>query len=290
MRGAELAVRGHGKSASEVIEIAQELVQMREHFSSSEFDSLCVGTGWHSKVISKLLAIGRDRRLLPLVLQLPSSYSAIYPLTTLTDEELNLSVSEQICRPSVSSREVLDWIRMHRVEGKDFLEAIAFVGTSLLPLSPENKASLLADIQKVALLYGVKIVDAGVPGAGSRRLRKISRETKAEKLLRMLEGDLLPVLKACPAHLLEQFGVSSSKELALGEVRTFTGLLVRLAGGTEKFWSEYGMLYCNKIAFEFNRTDSRAQRFNYRKRLLEIKARHLSLGAHIKDLLREYIS
>jgi hypothetical protein len=39
------------------------------------------------------------------------------------------------------------------------------------------------------------------------------------------------------------------------------------------------------VALEFNRTESRAQRFNYRKRLLEVKGKHQHLAELVDDLL-----
>jgi hypothetical protein len=52
-------------------------------------------------------------------------------------------------------------------------------------------------------------------------------------------------------------------------------------------WKSYGPLYCRKVALEFNRTESRAQRFNYRKRLLEVKGKHQQLANLLDDLLEQ---
>jgi hypothetical protein len=284
---ADLAAQGHGNSAYEVIESSQTLALMEQRLTPKEFQDLCRGTGWHPKVISKLLTIGRDKRLVPLLSQLPGSYSAIYPLTTLTDAELNLAVSEQICRPDASSREVLDWIKVKRLEGMGLPETLAFVGTSADPLTKERKAAVLAALQQAALPFGVTVVEGSAKEVGARKATKASRETIAQQLLQQLTADLTPVVTEAPLSLLQEFEVTSAEDLAGRDIRTLTGVLVRLSGGSEGMWESYGPLYCRKVALEFNRTESRAQRFNYRKRLLEVKGKHQQLANLLDDLLEQ---
>ena len=283
---AELAARGQGKTAAEVIDTGQTLLLQEVRLNSEDFQTFCKATGWHPKVVSKLLVIGRDKRLLPLTPQLPRSYSAIYPLTTLTDAELNLAVSEGTCRPDASSREVLDWIKVKRLEGMQLPETVTFSGTSVDPLTKERKAALLAALQQAALTFGVIVIEGG-PSTGTRKATKASRETIAQHLLQQLTTDLNPVVAEAPETVLKEFEVTSAGDLAAGEIRTLTGVLVRLCEGTEGMWQTYGNLYCLKVSLEYNRTESRAQRFNYRKRLLEVKGKHDHLANLVDDLLNQ---
>ena len=287
---AGLAAQGHGNGACEVLESGKTLALMEQRLSPEDFQILCKGTGWHPKVIVKLLAIGRDKRLVPLVPQLPGSYSAIYPLTTLTDAELNLMVSEGICRPDASSREILDWIKVKRLEGMDLPETLAFMGTSADPLTKERKAALLGALQQAALPFGVTVIEGSPKEVGTRKATKASRETIAQQLLDQLTTDLIPVMAEAPQSLLDEFQVTSAENLAAGEIRTLTGVLIRLAGNSEEMWQSYGRHYCRKVALEFNRTESRAQRFNYRKRLLEVKYKHMHLTDLVEDLLEHQMT
>jgi hypothetical protein len=95
------------------------------------------------------------------------------------------------------------------------------------------------------------------------------------------------VVEDAPQTLLQDFEVTSAEDLAAGEIRTLTGVLVRLCGSSEGMWESYGSIYCRKVALEFNRTESRAQRFNYRKRLLEVKGKHQQLANLLDDLLEQ---
>ena len=199
---------------------------------------------------------------------------------------MNLAVSEGTCRPDASSREVIDWIKVKRLEGMDLPESSTYTGTSLDPLTKERKAALLAALQQAALTFGVTITE-GSSAPGTRKATKASRETIAQNLLRQLTGELTSVVEKAPETLLKEFEVTSAGDLAAGEIRTLTGVLVRLCEGTEGMWQTYGNLYCLKVSLEYNRTESRAQRFNYRKRLLEVKGKHDHLANLVDDLLNQ---
>ena len=282
---ADLAAKGQGKTAQEVLDTGQILVLMEKDLLPEEFQIFCKGTGWHPKVITKLLVIGRDKRLLPLLSQLPGSYSAIYPLTTLSDAELDLAVSESICRSDASTREIIDWIKVKRLEGMNLPESNTFTGTSANPLTKEQKVALLAALQKAALPFDVTMTEGAATAIGTRKATKTTRDAFALGLLTQLTTDLIPVIEKSPEALLKEFDVYTAADLATGEIRNLTGILVRLCNGTEGMWNEYGSVYCHKIALEFNRTESRAQRFNYRKRLLEVKQRHPHLAELVDDIV-----
>tara|TARA_B100000579_G_scaffold393096_1_gene369479 strand:+ start:333 stop:503 length:171 start_codon:yes stop_codon:yes gene_type:complete len=53
-------------------------------------------------------------------------------------------------------------------------------------------------------------------------------------------------------------------------------------------WEQHEIDYCKKVSMEFNRTDSKAQRFNYKKRLMEVKEKHPELGTTVDDCLEKY--
>ena len=223
---------------------------------------------------------------MPLQKQLPSTYSAIYPFTTLSDAELNLAVSEGICRPDSASREILDWIKVKRLDGMDLPESIGFVGTSIEPLTKERKAALLGALQQTALTFGINLVEGAV-SVTTRKATKASREAVGERLYQQLLKELNPVFAIVSDEIRKEFELNVIDDLAAGEIRTLTGVLIRLSGSSEGMWEKHGAIYCYKIAIEYNKTESRALRFNYRKRLLEVKNKHSHLNELVADLLNQ---
>ena len=285
----DLAQKGYGDTAQQVLVTAQVLVQQEHQLSAEDFKAFRAGTTWHPKVFSKLLSIGRDQRLVEVAERLPASYSSIYPLTTLSDAELKAAVSEGIVRPDAFSREILDWIKVKRLEGMDLPESITLSATGRAALTQEGKAALIAALKQAAEPFGISI-EEGTTDRGTRRAAKASRELRSDDLLQRLSNDLKQVILDAPGVLLKEFEVSDAASLADGEIRVLTGVLVRLCGGSAGMWETYGKQYCLKVALEFNKTESRAQRFNYRKRLLEVKEKHKDLSDFVNYLLDQYLA
>lgn len=285
---ADLAQKGYGDTAQQVLKTAQVLVQQEHQLSAEDLRGFRDGTTWHPKVFSKLLCIGKDQRLLGMAERLPASYSSIYPLTTLSDAELKAAVSVGIVRPDASSREILDWIKVKRLEGMDLPETITLSATSKAALTQERKVALLAALQQAAEPFGISI-EEGTADRGTRRATKASRELRSDDLLQRLTNDLKQAVLDAPQALLDEFGVSDAASLADGEIRVLTGVLMRSCGGSKGMWETYGKQYCLKVALEFNKTESRAQRFNYRKRLLDVKEKHPDLSEFIDYLLSQHL-
>jgi hypothetical protein len=79
-----------------------------------------------------------------------------------------------------------------------------------------------------------------------------------------------PVVLNAPEDLKRQFAVSSASDLIGGTRANFTGFFINLVGKKDElFWRTYGHSYCLKIARDFNLTESRAERFQFKKRITD---------------------
>ena len=171
----------------------------------------------------------------------------------------------------------------------DLPETIILSATGRSALTQECKAALIAALKQAAEPFGISI-EEGTTDRGTRRAAKASRELRSDDLLQLLSNDLKQVIIDAPGVLLKEFEVSDAASLADGEIRVLTGVLVRLCGGSAGMWETYGKQYCLKVALEFNKTESRAQRFNYRRRLLEVKEKHKNLSDFVDYLLDQYLA
>jgi single-stranded DNA-specific DHH superfamily exonuclease len=54
-------------------------------------------------------------------------------------------------------------------------------------------------------------------------------------------------------------------------------------------WNAAGREYCLKVALEFNRTDSRSQRHNYKKRLEKVQIEHPECSDAVIEVLEKYL-
>ena len=89
-----LASSGDGDDAAWVLATGQTLLDVQEKGSQQGFRGFRDAVGWHPKIFSKLLTIGKDARLFAHVSDLPTSYTAIYALASLNDEEFAAAAEE----------------------------------------------------------------------------------------------------------------------------------------------------------------------------------------------------
>ena len=69
----------------------------------------------------------------------------------------------------------------------------------------------------------------------------------------------------------------------------FTGFLHRVRGGRDGFWTFHAHDYIHKIALEYLKTDSRGQRFNYRRRLREVAQQHPHLAKKVQMTVEDWM-
>ena len=117
--------------------------------------------------------------------------------------------------------------------------------------------------------FGAELLEGngGVKQAG---LKADRRKTLAAEIEEVLMKEIGTVVAAAPEDLKSRFGVSSAADLIEGPKATFTGFFQNLVGKVKiEFWRQFGRAYLLKIARDFNLTDSRAERFQYKKRIAD---------------------
>ena len=134
----DLASRGYGESAASVLNTGKRLAEIQEKISADDFRVFRDQVAWHPKVFSKVLTIGRDKRLDGHIKDLPDSYSAIYAFSLLTDPEFTAAVKEGILNSTASVRFISDWTKTHRLHGNAVVDEISIVLTTKKSLGEEK--------------------------------------------------------------------------------------------------------------------------------------------------------
>ena len=123
----------------------------------------------HPKVWDKLVAIHKDQRLEPIKDLLPASYTAIYALVVMSDEEFSAAVAEEdLVTAGASSRSLLDWTKAYRLRGTGIGKEVPL--TLVLPddLTPQQHKILLSALQETAAEFGAHVLEGkgGIKQAG----------------------------------------------------------------------------------------------------------------------------
>ena len=224
----------------------------------------------HKKVWDKLVAIHKDQKLRTIKDLLPASYTAIYSLVVMSDQEFSAAVAQELLKvKNPSSRAILDWTKAYRLRGTGIGKEMPL--TLVLPddLTPQQHKILLSALQETASEFGAQVLE-GKGGVKQAGLKADARKALASEIEEHLMQEIAAVVSGAPEDLKSRFGIRSAADLINGPRATFTGFFQYLVGKVKiEFWRQFGRAYLLKIARDFNLTDSRAERFQYKKRIAE---------------------
>ena len=221
----------------------------------------------HPKVWDKLVAIHKDQRLLPIKDLLPASYTALYALVVMKDEELKAAGADGVIKSNASSRSLLDWTKAYRLKGTGIEQEMPLTLVLKEDLTAERQQDLLSALKQIALQYGAEVRE-GKGGLKQAEVKAEARKAVADRIEEELMREIGKVVADAPADIRQKFQISSAAYLIEGPRATFTGFFQNLVGKVKiEFWKQFGRAYCLKIARDFNLTESRAERFQLKKRI-----------------------
>ena len=223
----------------------------------------------HPKVWGKLVAIAKSKNLEKVPKKdLPASYTALYALVVMSDEELKAAQSEGVLdiKP-LSSRALLDWTKAYRLRGTGIEQEMPLTLVLREDLTDERQKDLMSALQETAAMFGADVLE-GKGGVKQADLKADQRKVRASEIEEELMRKISAVVSGAPEDLKKRFGVSSAADLIEAPRQTFTGFFQNLEGKVEgAFWRKHGCAYCLRIARDYNLTNSRAERYQFKKRI-----------------------
>ena len=259
-----------GSTAAEVLEIAALIAAANADWDKGTIAAFQKDQEIHVKVWGKLVALSRSRNLQSLPQKdLPASYTALYALEVMSPQELKAARAEGIVTAKASTRSILDWTKEYRLRGTGFGKEVPLTLVLTDDLTPQQHKDLLSALQETAAGFGAQVVE-GKGGLKQAGLKADARKALAAKIEEELMREIAAGVSGAPDDLKTRFGVSSAADLIEAPRGTFTGFFQNLEGKVEgAFWRHHGRAYCLKIARDFNLTDSRAERYQFKKRIAD---------------------
>jgi len=258
-----------GATAAEVLETAALVAAANADWDKGTIAAFLEEQKIHQKVWGKLVSIARSQNLKTLAAKdLPASYTALYALEVMSPQELKAAVQEGLVRSDASSRSILDWTKAFRLRSTGIEQEVPLTLVFREDLSAAQQKDLLDALREVADQFGAEVLE-GKGGVRQAELKSDQRKARATEIDEKLMQLLGPVVLDAPDALKQQFQVESAADLISGSRELFTGFLQVLEGKGDKsvFWAKYGRAYCLKYARDFNLTDSRAERYQLKKRV-----------------------
>ena len=273
----------YGETAAAVLETCALIAEAEEQWDPKQVIRFQEKAGIHEKVWGRLLAIHRCTRWQEVdQADLPGNYTALYALTTLSDEAWTQLVERKVLRRTLSSRKILEWesyVKSGTIEFSRYVHIILACPESAVPDIPEviEQFTQIAKKHDLYLLVKGSSVNNFASGAAPEQVFD-SIVTQLSPLLKNLLDDAGKVLK-------DALGIQTEEDLINASMRDFLKFINRTAGSAAAALETYGKQYCLKLALEYNRmSNTRANRFNYKKKLEEL-AEHRE-NQDLKDAAR----
>ena len=257
------ARKSYGKNAQQIIDLCALVHEAQSTWSKIEVKEFQSESTINSQVWGKLNAIALDKRLLKHINNLPSSYSALYALTCLTDQYLSDGFGFGIIHPGASSRQIQTWAQEWQIRSSTNLNEYA-------------------SAEKVLLLEAL--------GNSRHYQQKQQKIIEASRKLSAIETDIEHFMYLGGSEFMKHYSLKKIDCLMEGDFDSFARALLRISRSRKEMMSNHGIVYCYKIALEYFRTDSRSQRFNYKQRLKHVKSKYPELAYIVNLILEKYFS
>jgi len=290
----------YGETAAAVLETCALIAKAEEQWDPKQVIHFQQKVGMHEKVWGRLLAIHRCNRWQEVdQVDLPGNYTALYALTTLSDEAWSTLLKGNMLKSQLTSRQIHQWAlvapsiakvyerRSRSKQTKNAEESDALQQVRLVLTFPRQRSSVLKDVltqlQNLAQDHGMDLASLvtstrgfGPMGTPEQAMEEIAKDL--HPLLKELVQDAGKVLK-------DSLGIQTEEDLINASMRDFLKFINRTAGSSAAALETYGKQYCLKLVLEYNRlSNTRANRFNYKKKLEEL-AEHRE-NQELKDAAR----
>jgi hypothetical protein len=257
-----------GTTAEAVLEVAALVAAANEDWDKGTIAAFQKEQEIHQKVWGKLVSLSKSKNLQSLPLgDLPASYTALYALEVMTPEEIKAAKAEGVITATASTRSILDWTKAYRLRDTGIEQEVPLTLVLSEDFTPEQQKDLLEALREAAGFFGAQVIE-GKGGIKQAQVKANQRKARASEIEEVLMREIAPLVSAAPENLKTRFGIRTAADLIEAPRQTFTGFFQNLERKVDgAFWTHHGRAYCLRISRDYNMTDSRAERYQFKKRI-----------------------
>ncbi len=284
-----LTEKDYGNSASEVLMTCVHVAEYAKQSSAQEIKELQQRVNINPQVWSRLILLSKDSRLLQNKGRLPRSYSALYAISRLTNEEFQLALDRLVIHSETSSHSVLAWTKEQRSLPESVQDRIKLYLCFTREVSTGEKDVLIGRLNDIAKEYDASIGDEDAQMSPEKKEVENLVSLKKEIEFRLIENCGHIFFNGITERERNAMGLDTVGDFAhkpLTEYKHIANVARRRLGEN----TAYGEDYVIKIAYEYLKTDSRSQRFNYKRRLKQLAEKQPDLKELIGEVLETYMT
>ena len=286
-----LARPSYGATAEEVLSTCRVVAQAEGTFRQRDLYVIRNEAKVSEQVWKRMCAVAKNETLWVFREKLPCSFSALYRLILLDEAQLIISVSDKSITPETTTRDIEKISKRARLNSRYRLSKRQIYFFAASELGEDELSNLLEEINYIAKGYR-----ACFDTEDLEQLRKNDEKYQYDNRL----AGLVSLLR----QDIENFGIIEKLDETIEDdddrrearnriidssFRDFVDTLSSIACGREFMMKEYGFLYCTKIIYEYWRTDSRSQRYNYKRRLKEVRDKYPKVEEETRYLVENYM-
>jgi hypothetical protein len=285
---------GYGQTAEEILETCRLVAEAEQMLNKKEIFDIRQENEISEQTWKRLTNIGKNEVLWSLREKLPAKQSSLYRLTLLEPIEVIIGVNKGSIHQGTTSRDIEEITKRSRIDSRYKLSDRQIFFFEDKKLDDQAFSDLLEEINRIAKEY-----DCCFDTDNLENIRKTDARFQYDKRMAdirwLLRQDIenLQIIE----NLYEYDDIEDDREKE--EVRSelidmsfkdFVNRLMSIALSRESMMKDYGFLYCLKIAHEYWQTDSRSQRYNYKRRLMEVKSKYPDLEEDVNYVLEKFIN
>jgi hypothetical protein len=280
----------YGRSAHEVLETCALVAEYAQEHTPDQVKAFQEKVEINPQVWLRLLALHRDERLKKHLEHLPASYTALYSIHRMKDEEIDAAVQQGVITPSASSHAILSWSKQNRQRSAEGVPPWRCLMVFDRKIDEREYYEIRRRINEITAEYGAHLVsewDYIQPQTAQDEYKKQKIAVLEKKVL----GLALPSHERMTEREKDQAGALELENLLHIDIMTF-GWITRPAEdiNAKAMRHRYTPAYVYKFALEFQKTDSRSQRFNYKRRLKQLAEKQPELKELVDEVLATYMS
>lgn len=285
-----LIEKDYGNSAREILQTCALVAEYAQEHTPDQVKAFQERVQINPQVWLRLQALHRDERLMKHLEILPASYTTLYAIHRMSDEEVEAAVQQGVIHPTASSHSILSWINEFRETSAAKVPPWKCLILPTRELNPAEICRITDHINQIAKEYGCRFVSASdyiAPKRDKFADRKALLPALQKELLHLLE----PKFNALSEIERKSLGISSLQDcLHLDGISflklLFPGLPLRGRLASQR---KYEKDYVLKMAQDFIMTNSRSTRFNLKRRLNELRQSVPELAVVIDEVLETYM-
>ena len=283
-----LIEKDYGNNAVEVLRTCALVAEYAGEHTPDQNKAFQESVGINPQVWLRLLALHRDERLKKHLEHLPASYTTLYAIHRMKDEAIDAAVQQGVIHPKASSHTILNWSKEFRLTSGECVPPWRCLVVFDQAVDGADLADMQSRMNQIAQEYGAKLFGEQDYSPADLREDVIKKEwiSRLEFEIRTLA---LPVFVRMTESLRLSAGIEHVDDFLNNDLIAFGSILRNDAKFHQGGVHYSSPLYVYRLALEYLKTDSRSQRFNYKRRLKQLAVKQTDLKVLIDEVLETYM-